>query len=208
MAVLTAPPPGMLATPMYPRVMPLPPSNPVRWTVAEFHRARSSGVWDGRRTYLIRGVIWEQGPMNLPHAALVKHVEEVLVPAFGAGYCFRAQVPLLLGQDIDPFPDLAVVSGRTLDYLHVHPTSAHLVVEVADTSLAEDTRTKAELYAAGGIADYWVLDVNARRLLVFRDPRPLAGTVAYRTTFTLDTTQTVSPLAIPSATIRVSDLIR
>ena len=117
------------------------PSSPTRWTVAEFHRARSSGVWDERRTYLVRGVVWVQRPMIPPHAALVKHVEEVLAPVFGVGYCFRAQVPLLLGQDSDPFPDLVVVTGRTLDSLHVHPTTAHSVVEVADTSLAEDTTT-------------------------------------------------------------------
>jgi Uma2 family endonuclease len=206
MSAIAAPLPSTPRS-VYPRVMPLPPSSPAHWTVAEFHRVRSTGVWDGRRTYLVRGVIWEQGPMNPPHAALVKHVEEVLAPVFGSGYCFRAQVPLLLGQDTDPFPDLAVVTGRTLDYLTVHPTSAHLVVEVADTSLDEDTSTKAELYAAGGIADYWVLDVNARRLLVFRDPRPFAGTTTYRTKFTLSLTDSIAPLALASASIRVSELL-
>lgn len=193
---------------VYPRVMPLPPSSPARWTAAEFHRVRATGVWDGRRTYLVRGVIWEQGPMNPPHAALIKIVEKTLARVFTAGYCFRAQVPLLLGLDTDPFPDVAVVSGDDEDYLTAHPTAAHLVVEVADTSLDEDTSTKAELYASGGIADYWVLDVNARRLLVFRDPRPFAGTTTYRTTITLTTADTISPLALPTASVRVSDLIR
>jgi Uma2 family endonuclease len=204
MTVLAPPPPR--AT--YPRVMPLPPSSPARWTVAEFHRVRSSGVWDGRRTYLVRGVIWEQGPMNPPHATLVLIAQKVLDRLIPPGMCVRAQVPLLLGQDTDPFPDVAVVPGELEDYMTVHPTTAHLVVEVADTSLDEDTSTKAELYASGGIADYWVLDVNARRLLVFRDPRPYAGTTTYRTTLTLTTADSVFPLAIPTASVRVSDLIK
>ena len=36
-----------------------------------------------------------------------------------------------------------------------------LVVEVADSSLGFDTGEKADLYAAAGIADYWVVDVVA-----------------------------------------------
>lgn len=207
MSAIAAPLPSVPRA-VYPRVMPLPPSSPQRWSVADFHRLRASGVWDGRRTYLVRGVIWEQGPMNPPHAALVmiamKAIDRVLPP----GLCTRCQLPLVLGLDTDPFPDVAVVSGEDADYLTGHPTSAHLVVEVADATLAEDTSTKAELYASGGVPDYWVVDVNARQLVVFRDPRPFAGTVTYLTTFTLTLSDSVSPLAIPSASVRVSDLIR
>ena len=50
-----------------------------------------------------------------------------------------------------------------------------LIVEVADTTLAYDLTTKAELYATAGIADYWVLDVENRQLHVFRDPQPTAA---------------------------------
>lgn len=204
MSVLAPSPPQVT----YPRVMPLPPSSPARWTVAEFHRARSTGVWDGRRTYLVRGVIWEQGPMNPPHAALVTITLKAIDRVIPAGMTVRGQVPLVLGQDTDPFPDVAVVPGDDGDYLTVHPTSAHLVVEIADTTLDEDQTTKAELYAAGGVPEYWIVDVNARLLHVHRDPQPLPGATAYRTTFTLDTTATINPVAIPSVSIRVSDLIR
>jgi hypothetical protein len=41
---------------------------PMKWTVAEFHRINSTGIWEGRRPYLLNGVIVEQGPMNPPHA--------------------------------------------------------------------------------------------------------------------------------------------
>ena len=46
----------------------------------------------------------------------------------------------------DPEPDLAVVPGRPRDYAG-HPTTANLVVEVADSSLDFDTKEKRPLYA-------------------------------------------------------------
>ena len=82
------------------------------------------------------------------------------------------------------------------------------MVEVADSTLARDTTVKAEMYATAGIADYWVLDLAHRELLVFRDPATLPdGGAAYRTHFTLDATESVSPLAMPGATVRVLDLL-
>ena len=47
-----------------------------------------------------------------------------------------------------------------------------LVVEVSDTSLAEDRGQKARLYAKHGIPEYWIVNLNARTLEVRRGPRP------------------------------------
>src|ERR1700689_3480884 len=96
---------------------------PVRWTCAEFHRFGDMGVFEGRRAMLINGVILEQGPMNPPHAITLGLVEQTLQTAFGAGWLFRHQSPLILGQDIDPEPDLAIVPGSPRDYAG-HPTTA------------------------------------------------------------------------------------
>lgn len=198
-APVTPPPHAPVASP-FPRVK--------RWTVAEFHKVRSTGIWDGQRTYLIRGVIWEQGPMNPPHAALIGIVDDALRQVFGAGFSLRSQLPLVLGHDSDPFPDVAVVQGNPRDYLTVHPATALLVVEVADTSMFEDQTTKAELYATAGIPEYWIVDVNDRKLYVHRDPKAIpAGGVSYRNTFTLTANDTISPIADPTATIRVADLL-
>ena len=117
--------------------------------------------------------------------------------------------PLVLGQATDPEPDVAVVSGKAGDYT-AHPTTAALVVEVSDSSLRYDTSVKVGVYAAGGIAEYWVVDVNGRQLLVYRDPRPDAAQPhghVYATQLTFGPNDTVSPLAAPSASILVSDLL-
>jgi Uma2 family endonuclease len=189
---------------------PNPPSGlrPFRWTVPLFHQLGELGLFRGRRPKLIHGVVWEQGMMNPPHAIAGERSEEALRAAFGPGWRVRVQKPLVLGQTTDPEPDIAVVRG-TPGAL-VHPTSAELVVEIADTTLDSDITEMAELYATAGIADYWVLDVDGRRLLVFRDPVPLPaglGATAYRTHRTLTDAEVICPLAVPTAVIRVADLL-
>ncbi len=173
---------------------------PLRWTCAEFHRFGDMGLFEGRGAMLIDGVILEQGPMNPAHAITLELVEEALRTAFGSGWRFRSQSPLVLGQDLDPEPDFAVIAG-TPRGSSGHPTTAALVVEVADSSLDFDTNDKRLLYARAGIREYWVVDINGR-LLVYRDPQ--AGD--YASHQALGPADTVSPLAAPAA-VRVSDLL-
>lgn len=80
----------------------------------------------------------------------------------------------------------------------------------SDTTYDTDVTEKAELYATAGIADYWVVDVDDRKLHVFRDPAPLPaglGATAYRTRLAFDDTGIVAPLAAPTATVKVTDLL-
>ena len=207
MSILTAAAPSSTITPPPMRAVATPPRKKPKWSVEEFHRIRATGIWDGLRTYLIRGEIWEQGEMNPPHANYVDRINEALRAIFTPGYRVRIQTPVVLG-DSSPFPDIAVVKGTLQDFETKHPTTAELIVEIADSSLFEDTTTKAEVYATGGILDYWVLDVENRMLLIFRDPAPLPeGGLAYRTCLNLKETDSASPLALPTATIRVADLL-
>ena len=175
---------------------------PVRWTCAEFHRFGDLGAFEGRRAMLIDGVILEEGPMNPPNAITLELVEGAIRTAFGTGWRIRSQSPLVLGQALDPEPDFAVIAG-TPRGSSGHPTTAELVVEVADSSLDFDTNEKRLLYARSGIPEYWVVDINGRRLLVYRDPR--AGD--YATQHVLGPADAVSPLAAPAATVRVADLL-
>jgi Uma2 family endonuclease len=175
---------------------------PVRWTCAEFHRFGDMGLFEGRRAMLIDGVILEEGPMNPPHAITLELIGETLRTAFGAGWRFRSQSPLVLGQDLDPEPDFAVMAG-TARGSSGHPTMADLVVEVADSSLDFDTNEKRLLYARAGLREYWVVDINGRQLLVFRDPQ--AGD--YATRQTPGPADTISPLAAPAVAVRVADVL-
>ncbi|MFO0825202.1 MAG: Uma2 family endonuclease [Gemmataceae bacterium] len=180
-----------------------------KWTVTEFDRLGELGCFEGRRAFLLDGVILEQGPMDPPHADAVEVLTEFLRTAFGVGWRFRIQLPLHVNTSNNPMPDLAVVAG-TPGYRGVHPTTAALVVEISDTTLQSDLTDKAERYATAGIADYWVLDLNGRQPHVFRDPQPLPaglGATAYRKHHIFGVNDSIAPLAAPNAPIRVADLL-
>jgi Uma2 family endonuclease len=196
--------PAHIATP----VAATPPRN-LLWTVDQFHYLGDLGMFEGRRAMLIDGVIVEEGAMNPPHRIGLELSSEALRTAFGVGWRVCVQMPLILGQSTDPEPDIAVVAGTPRGNSS-HPTTAALVVEVADSSLRFDTTVKLAAYAAGSITDYWVLDVNARQLLVFRDPRAdltAAHGHTYPTQRTLGPTDAIAPLAAPGGTVTVADLL-
>jgi Uma2 family endonuclease len=181
---------------------------PRKWTAAEFDQMNEAGWFAGRRPFLLDGVILEQGPMNPPHANALEMLIEAVRAAFGAGWRFRSQLPVHLDASNNPMPDLAVLAGQPGAHPN-HPTTAALVVEVSDTTLTMDTTMKAERYATAGVPDYWVLDLEGRQLIVFRDPQPLPaglGATAYRTRLVFGPADTVSPLAAPTS-IRVADLL-
>jgi Uma2 family endonuclease len=184
-----------------------PSPRPFRFTREQFYRMGELGYFDGRRVELVRGEIVVMSPISEPHVTSVSLATNALKAAFGPNHFVRVQAPLNLGT-IDPEPDVAVVPGGPRDYA-APPTTALLVVEVADTSFHYDTTTKAEEYATAGIPDYWVIDLAGRQLHVYRDPvhAPTLGTTTYRTHTVLGPSDTVSPLHAPHASVTVADLL-
>ncbi len=182
----------------------------VRFTRDQYRTLAGHGFFDGRRVCLLRGEILQMSTLE-PHVAGVSTVADVLRTVFGAGFWVREEKPLDVNTANDPEPDVVVVPGNSRTYRN-SPTApnvsvALVVVEVAHATLDQDITTKAELYATAGVPDYWVLDVENDRLLVFRDPQPLAGVVAYRTCLTLTAGDTISLLAVPGVPIPVAALI-
>lgn len=181
-------------------------NRPFRFSREQYYRLGELGFFDGKRVERIHGEIVEMSPIGWPHVVGTTKTADALNAIF-AGRAWINQGNPIPTDDSDPQPDVMVVPGRIEDYAD-HPTHALLIVEVADTTLARDTMVKACLYAGAGIAEYWVLDLNHRELLVFRDPatRP-DGAAEYRTRLAFDASQSVSPLAAPTASIRVADLL-
>jgi Uma2 family endonuclease len=177
-----------------------------RWTVAEYHQAAAAGIFDPEeRLELVNGEIYRMRPQKGPHATGSGLAEEALRAILPAGHTLRIQKPLTLGQDGEPEPDIAIVRGSVRDFARQHPTTAALVVEVADSSLSFDRAEKAKQYARAAIPDYWVLNLPERVLEVYRDPDP--GNGLYRQITHYSENESVSPLAAPAAAILVRDLL-
>ncbi len=172
---------------------------PKRWTTDEFHKLGDKGMFEGENLFLINGEILQMPAAGAPHEVALTLLDELIRRIFSTGYVIRCQMSLVLGKSIDPVPDLAVVAGSARDYVQ-KPTTAALIVEVSDSSLDYDIGDKASLYASAGVADYWVVDLVNRQLIVFRDPGADSGK-QFGSAFTNITAyqpgQIVSPLRAP-----------
>lgn len=143
-----------------------------RWTREEFERAGELGLFQpGERLELIGGeVISKVTPQKSPHATAIRLTTRELERVFSAGHDVRVQLPLALSRFSEPEPDIAVVAGSPRDYANGHPTTAALVVEVADSTLKLDRGPKASLYAQAGIAEYWIINLRDQVLELHREP--------------------------------------
>ena len=181
-----------------------------RWRRVEYERLVDLGMFVGERLELLDGVLLVREPQGSPHAAIVAKVGQVLAVAFGGQWHPRLHSPLALGEHSEPEPDVAVVAGVPLDYVAAHPTTAALVVEVADSSLWLDRRFKAAVYAPAGLREYWIVNLVERALEVYHEPQPPADVREgwiYRSVEVLRPPASVTPLAAPAAQIPVADLL-
>lgn len=89
-------------------------------------------------------------------------------------------------------------------------TVAELVIEVSDSTLAYDPGNRANLYAAAGIAEYWVIDVVHDRVHAFRDSPPDPGEPQGHTYFhltILGRRDSITSLPAPTNFVNVTDLL-
>lgn len=177
-----------------------------RWTRRDYERLAAQGFFrPGQRVELVEGVIYDLAPQNSHHSTAFRLAQEALRTVFPpeAGYEIRGQLPLALEEDSEPEPDLAVVPGGIRDYLHQHPTTALLVVEIADSSLLHDRKRKIPLYARSGIPEAWLCNLVRRTFEIYRDP--VNG--VYQIRIVLRAGDQVSPLSRPEASLEISGLL-
>lgn len=148
-----------------------------RLSADEYHRILEAGGFDeDARVELLDGLLAAMSPKTRAHENAVAWLARWLMRAVDLDAVeVRVASPLTLGNS-EPEPDLAVIPlNAPRPY---HPATASLIVEVAVSSLRRDLGTKTELYARAGIPEYWVLDLDGRRLVVQRDVRPASGEYA------------------------------
>jgi Uma2 family endonuclease len=189
---------------------PLEPPDPPRkrWTREEVNFLEDQGLFLGQRYELVEGDLINRMGAKPPHVSALSLMLGWLYQVFGPD---RVQPPSPIDvapQDnptSEPEPDAAVLNRSTREFARDRPDPADivLIVEVSDTSLRFDRTTKAGLYARAGVQDYWILDINHRRLVVHRDP--VDG--LYRSVTAYEENEAVAPLAAPNSFARASDFL-
>jgi Uma2 family endonuclease len=144
-----------------------------KFTVKQYHQMAEAGILtEDDRVELIRGEIVEMTPIGRRHAACVDRLNEMFILRLAQATIVRVQNPVELDDNSEPQPDLVLLRRRADFYEAGHPQAEDilLLVEVADTTVEADRDVKILLYANSGIAEVWLVDINAQCLEVYRQP--------------------------------------
>jgi Uma2 family endonuclease len=180
----------------------------VPMTVTACRLLDENGFFDGdtRRYELIDGVLMMAPMPSSGHYFVELRANQALMRAIlgsifadthsvQTGGSLRMDELTLLGPDLMIIPVPLEPKETTADDIVT-------LIEIAWSSRANDLGPKARLYATAGIADYWVLDVPAKAVIVHRDPED----GIYTSVQTLTAPATVSCLKLPDIAVAVADL--
>src|SRR5262249_57879071 len=98
-----------------------------------------------------------------PHSRCVMFLTEVFVRRLAGRAVVSPQLSIRLSPHTEPQPDVMLLRPPLDRYARriAQPSDALLVVEVADTSQIRDRQIKLPRYAAAGIPEYWIVDLDA-----------------------------------------------
>lgn len=189
---------------------PPPPTGPVRklWTRAELAEIESAGLLSQQRLELIEGELINKMGKNRPHSIAAAMLFRYLVALFGFDFVHHEEPIDVSPEDnprSEPEPDVCVLKRPMTEFQvsNPGPSDLALVCEVSDSTVAFDLSTKANLYARARIEEYWVLDLQGRRLIVHREP----SAVGYKWLRTYLAGEKVAPLAAPDGAVEVDLLL-
>jgi Uma2 family endonuclease len=158
----------------------------------------------GDRVELLEGVVVAMAPQNPPHAAGVARANLAVLEAIRGRAHVRPQLSLVLAHSV-PEPDIAVVPGTADDYQTSHPRTALLVIEIADSSLKQDRLSKAAIYAAAGIPEYWIVNLVDEVVEVMREPDREAA--RYRDVHAASRGERLELVAVPGAALDAGEFL-
>lgn len=184
-------------------------SDPPRkhWSRAECDALENTGLLNEERLELIEGELISKMGKKRPHTITLALVATWLGRVFGPEFV-NQETPIDVAPEdnptSEPQPDAIVLQRPHWEYRASNPgpRDVRLLVEVSDSSLGFDLTKKARLYARAEIAEYWVFDLTARRLIVHRDP--MDG--QYQSIMAYGEQEAVAPLTAPDAVLRVGDV--
>jgi len=153
---------------------PVPTLPPVyRFSVEQYHKMLEAGVLtENDSVELLEGWVVSKMPHNPRHDGTVSRVDRRLRRDVSEDWVIRIQSAITTDES-EPEPDIAVVEGPEETYFERHPSpqDIELLIEVADTSLAEDQMFKGPLYARAQIRVYWIVNLIDRQVEVHTNPK-------------------------------------
>ena len=151
------------------------PSPLYRMSLEEYEAMVASGAFKGRdRFHLVGGFLVAKMTQNPPHTIADDLCGQELARVLPGWYIRPAKPVRLPGQITMNEPDRCVVRGAARQYAGRHPGPGDIVllVEVADSSLADDRELGTRVYGPAGLPVYWIVNVVDRQVEVYTGPSP------------------------------------
>jgi Uma2 family endonuclease len=137
---------------------------PSKLRIEDYLRLSEAGAFDRYgRTELIDGVVYAMNPQHRPHGFAKDELAYRLrraLEAMGSDLHVATEQSVAMTPHDQPEPDI-ILTTEPRGPGPIPAASVALLVEIAHTSLDHDLLHKAPVYAARGVAEYWVVDVNA-----------------------------------------------
>jgi Uma2 family endonuclease len=174
-----------------------------KWTIDQYHELVTTGILDDRRVELLEGDIVEMAPEGMPHAVYCGRTVKYLRSLLGERAEIRETHPITLPNNSEPEPDVAIVRSPDTQYLthHPYPEDIFWLIEYSDSTLAKDLNAKQRIYARAGILEYWVVNLQASELVVFRGVGDDGCQIEFKLTGGL-----ISPLSFSDIEVEVKRL--
>lgn len=169
---------------------------------AEYDQLVLLGAFQDERVELLEGALVTMSPIGRPHSSSVQRLNRLLILALEGRAAVTCQSPFAANELSEPEPDFVVFplgADNELD----HPSRAHLIIEVADSSLALDRGKKLRLYASCAVPEYWVVNLPERCIEVYQGPLP----GAYAQMDRYERGQMIRLVAFPDVAFAVSDVL-
>ncbi len=154
-------------------------------TADEFERMGQAGILhEDDRVELIDGEMYQMAALGSQHMGCVIRVTNWLGSRVAGRALVSVQNAVRLSEHSQPQPDVVLLRLREDSYFTKvpGPEDVLLLIEVADSSLGFDRDTKLPRYARAGIAEVWIVDLQRRRITVYREPGPNGYQVVTRHT--------------------------
>jgi len=157
------------------------------------------------RTELIGGEIILMASQNPPHVLSTKLCYDYLLELLKNQALVRNQAPIWLSDRNEPEPDISVVRPPLERYYEQHPEPDDVfwIIEVSDATLNYDLNKKSKVYARANILEYWVIDVIAQEVHVFRGL--VDGAYTIQDVYSKDVV--VRPLAFPEIEVPLMEFL-
>ena len=117
------------------------------------------------KTELFEGVIVEKMTKGSKHIFFKHYLVNAFQEVLPSGFYIQTEDSLRLGGS-ELEPDISVIGGSFMDYKNALPETARLIVEISISSLSYD-RGKAKAYAKGNVEEYWIVDVENKKVEVY-----------------------------------------